>query len=77
MPDRDRESNLEQVITRIKELIAKTPDSAATTITDLQAQLVAKEQVIRDSQKSTAEPSTEIKQTIIKQGQELGLDTQS
>ena len=68
---------MEQVITRIKELIAKTPDSATTTITDLQSQLAAKEQVIQDLQKPTAAPSTEIRQAIIKQGQELGLDTQS
>ncbi|KLL03035.1 MAG: hypothetical protein MRERV_56c007 [Mycoplasmataceae bacterium RV_VA103A] len=64
------DSVLEAVVTRIKELINKGPDSQV--IANLQQQLKEKEQIIADLSK----PSEEIKEQLVKLSQELGLSDQ-
>ncbi|CAG8699199.1 4619_t:CDS:2, partial [Cetraspora pellucida] len=64
------DSVLEAVVTRIKELINKGPDSQV--VDDLQQQLKEKDQIIADLSK----PSEEIKQQLVKLSQALGLSDQ-
>ncbi|CAG8776152.1 19639_t:CDS:10 [Gigaspora margarita] len=64
------DSVLEAVITRIKELINKDPDSQIAA--DLQQQLQDKDKLIAD----LSTPSEEIKQQLVKLCQELGLSDQ-